>query len=98
MGSAHRGRPAFHASIKVEGKTVWVTPKTSQPELLFYASGGRHQPTRADGVQCSFTVVQRIRTKAPVLSTVAADLAAVKPAPAPRLHTSRDAVQTLAPR
>ena len=104
---SHRGRPAFHASIKVEGKTVsitdverlriWVNPKTSQPELLFYASGGQHQPVHADGVQRSFTVVQRIRTKAPVRS-----VAAVKPAPAPRhaprLHTSRDAVQTLAPR
>ena len=101
---SHRGRPAFHASIKVEGKTVsitdverlriWVNPKTSQPELLFYASGGQHQPVHADGIQRSFTVVQRIRTKAPVRS-----VAAVKPAPpAPRLHTSRDTVQTLAPR
>ena len=101
---SHRGRTAFQASIKVEGKTIpvtdverlriWVNPKTGHPELLFYASGGQHQPVHADGLQRSFTVVQRIRTTAPVRSTVAA----VKPAPAPRLHTSRDAVQTLAPR
>ena len=103
---SERGRPAFHASIKVAGRVVkitdverlriWVNPKTSQPELLFYASGGDHQPIRADGVQRSFTAVQRIRTKAPARSELA-----IKPAlssSAPRLHTSRDAAPTLSPR
>ena len=99
---SHRGRSAFHASISVEGKTIpigdverlriWVNPRTGHPELLFYASGGQHQPVRADGVSRSFTVVQRIRTSnAPVRSTVAAVQ------PAPRIHTSHDAAQTLAP-
>ena len=71
-----RGRAAFHASITTpDGKVVslpdaerlrvWVNPKTSRPELFFYASGGAHQPVAADGVQRSFTVVQRIRTAAP---------------------------------
>ena len=68
-----RGRPAFHSSIRTpdgnvtsmgdaERLRVWVNPDTNQPELFFYASGGAHQPTAADGVQRSFTVVQRIRT------------------------------------
>ena len=71
-----RGRPAFHASITTpdgqvvslpdaERLRVWVNPKTSRPELFFYASGGAHQPVAADGMQRSFTVVQRIRTAAP---------------------------------
>lgn len=73
---AKRGRAAFHTSITApDGKLmsvpdaerlrIWVNPKTRQPELFFYASGGDHQPVAADGAQRSFTVVQRIRTAVP---------------------------------
>jgi hypothetical protein len=46
----------------VERPRIWVNPKNGQPELLFFASGGSHQPIEEDGISRGFTVVQRIRS------------------------------------